>query len=50
MMKTIAVLLLVLGASTAVYATPAPEINPASGMNALAFVAAGLMILRGRRK
>ena len=49
-MKTVAALLLVLGASTVSYAIEVPEINPVSGMNALAFVAAGLAILRGRRR
>jgi len=51
MNKLIAVALLLLGGSAVAMAAPlAPEIDPASGANALALIAGGLMILRSRRK
>ncbi len=49
MVKPIAVILLVIG-SVAVAAGAVPEVDPASGGNALALIAAGLMILRARRR
>jgi len=50
MHKLIAVALLVIGFSVALSALPAaPEIDPASGANALALIAGGLVILRSRR-
>jgi len=51
MHKLIAVALLVIGFSVALPAPPeVPEINPASGANALALIAGGLVVLRSRRK
>ena len=52
MKKLIAVVLLVVGLAIALPAPPlsTPEISPASGMNAVALIAGGLMILRSRRK
>ncbi|HXM45537.1 MAG TPA: hypothetical protein VN924_30150 [Bryobacteraceae bacterium] len=50
MQKLIAVVLLIVGSSAAVMAVPAPEIDPASGANALALIAGGLVILRSCRK
>jgi len=43
--------LLMMGAAGAVFAgITAPEIDPASGAAALALLAGGLVVLRGRRK
>jgi hypothetical protein len=51
MYRLIALALLLVGCSIALSAAPsAPEIDPASGANALALIAGGLMILRARRK
>jgi hypothetical protein len=51
MSKLLAVALLILGFSTALPALPqAPEIDPASGANALALIAGGLVILSSSRK
>jgi hypothetical protein len=51
MHKLIAVALFVVGFSAVAMAAPtAPEIDPASGANALALIAGGLLILRSRRK
>lgn len=51
MLKPIALVLLVIGFSVALPAPePVPEIDPASGANALALIAGGLVILRSRRK
>jgi hypothetical protein len=51
MLKLIALVLLVIGFSTALPAPPpVPEIDPASGANALALIAGVLVLLRARRK
>jgi hypothetical protein len=51
MQKLIAVALLVAGFSAVAMAAPGvPEIDPASGANAVALIAGGLLILRSRRK
>jgi hypothetical protein len=51
MQKLIAVVLLVVGSSAAAMAVPsAPEIDPASGANALALIAGGLVVLRSCRR
>jgi hypothetical protein len=51
MHKLIAVVLLLVGASVVAMAVPStPEIDPASGANALALIAGALVILRSRRK
>lgn len=42
--------LLCLGVSSACFGAPVPEIDPASGLNAIALLAGALMIIRGRRK
>lgn len=49
-MKIIAVMLLVIGTVATLSASPAPEINANSGINALALLSGGLLILRSRRK
>jgi len=50
MLKLIAVALLLIGCSAALPAgSEAPEIDPASGANALALIAGGLVVLRSRR-
>jgi hypothetical protein len=45
-----ALILLGIGASAILAANPAPEIDPASGLNAVALVAGALLIIRGRKK
>jgi hypothetical protein len=51
MRKLVAVALLVVGFSVMAMALPStPEIDPASGANAVALIAGGLLILRSRRK
>jgi hypothetical protein len=49
MQKLIAVLLLIVGSSAVAMANVAPEIDPASGANALALIAGALVVLRSRR-
>jgi len=49
-MKTAGLALLAIGVSGACLATVVPEIDAASGANAVALVAGALMILRSRRK
>jgi hypothetical protein len=51
MLKLIALALLMVGCSAVAMAGPSvPEIDPASGANALALIAGVLVILRSRRK
>ncbi len=51
MSKLVAVALFVVGFSVALSALPSsPEVDPASGANALALIAGGLVILRSRIK
>ena len=53
MRKFIAVMLLILGTSTVSMAqgpTPFPEIDPATGMAAMALLAGAALVIRGRRK
>ena len=52
MEKLVAFVLLVVGLAVALPAPPpaTPEISPASGINAVALIAGGLMIIRSRRK
>jgi hypothetical protein len=46
-----ALILIGIGATAVLSANPgAPEIDPASGLNALAMVAGALLIIRGRKK
>jgi hypothetical protein len=44
------VALLVVGAPTSVWATPVPEIDPSSGMSALALIAGAVVVIRGMRR
>ena len=49
--KTLGMLLLVIGMSGAAMAAPAvPEIDPSSGVSALALFSGALLIIRGSRK
>jgi hypothetical protein len=41
---------MLLGTGTAFAAMTVPEIDPGSGINALALLAAGVVVFRGRRK
>ena len=53
MKRIVAVALLSMGASallSAAVTLPAPEIDPTSGMNALAMLAGVVMIVRSKRK
>ena len=50
MHKLIAALLFGIGLSAVAMATPVPEIDPTSGVNALALIAGTLMIIRGSRQ
>ena len=49
-MKIIAVMLLVVGTVATLSATSVPEINANSGINAMALLSGGLLILRSRWK
>jgi hypothetical protein len=50
MTKTLAIFLLMVGASVCLCAAPAtPEIDPATGGSALALVAGALLVIRGRK-
>ena len=42
--------LLVIGAPAALWATPVPEIDPSSGMSALALIAGAVVLIRGMRR
>lgn len=42
--------LLLIGASGLLLATPVPEIDPGSGSMALALLAGALLVVRGRKK
>ena len=48
--KVAGVALLGIGVSSACLAAAVPEIDPASGANALAMLAGALLIVRGRRR
>jgi hypothetical protein len=50
MRKTLGMLLLIVGASACCWASPVPEIDPASGGSAIALVAGALLVIRSRRK
>jgi hypothetical protein len=50
LMKVVGVALLGIGVAGSCLAVPVPEIDAATGANALALVAGALMILRSRRK
>jgi hypothetical protein len=41
--------LLILGSATLCWAAPIPEIDPSSGMSALALLAGALLVIRARR-
>lgn len=49
-LKLAGLMLLVVGISSMASAAPVPEIDPASGANALALLAGAMLVLRGRRK
>ena len=44
------VAVLVVGAPTAVWAVPVPEIDPSSGVSALALIAGAVVVIRGTRR
>jgi hypothetical protein len=50
MNKIVALVLLGIGAGVAAMATPAPEIDPASGASAVALLAGMVVVIRGRRR
>jgi hypothetical protein len=49
-MKIAGMVLLGIGASSVCFASAVPEIDPASGVNALALLAGALLVIRGRRR
>jgi hypothetical protein len=51
MMKIAGMVLLVIGMSGLAFAPPAvPEIDPGSGLNAVALLSGALLVIRGRRR
>lgn len=50
MTKYIGFALLLIGSAGAALATPVPEIDPGSGMSALALLSGALLVIRARRK
>lgn len=51
MQRLLGMLLVLIGVSSVASATVGiPEIDPASGASALALIAGGLLVIRGRRK
>ena len=49
-LKTITIVLLALGVTGAAMATITPEIDPGTGVNALALLGGALLVIRGRRR
>ena len=49
MLSTLSILIVGLAAAAAA-AVPAPEINPASGVNAIALLSGALLVIRSRRR
>jgi len=50
LLKIAGIALLVVGASAACFAAATPEIDAASGANALALIGGALLIIRSRRR
>ena len=50
MRKVLGMALLLIGASAVVMANSVPEIDPGSGVSALALLSGALMFIRGRKK
>jgi len=50
MNKIVGLIVLLTGVCSVAMAVPVPEIDPASGMSAIAVIAGGLLVIRGRRK
>lgn len=50
MQKTIGMMLLFIGISSVAMATPVPEIDPSSGISAIALLSGALLMLRHNRK
>ena len=42
--------LLIVGAPTSLWATPVPEIDPSSGISALALLGGAIFVIRGMRR
>jgi hypothetical protein len=49
-MKLLGGVLLLVGMGSAAFASPVPEINPASAGSALALISGAVLVMRGRRK
>jgi len=49
-MKLIGMALLVIGAAAVASASPVPEIDPSTGMNAIALLTGALLIVRSRKR
>ena len=50
MKKVVCIVLFGIGLSMSAMATPVPEIDPASGISAIALLSGALVMIRGRRK
>ena len=49
-MRILGIVLIGLGMSAAAIAAPVPEVDPSSGISAIALLSGALLIVRGRRK
>lgn len=49
-MKLIGTILIAVGMSSLAMAAPVPEIDPGSGVSALALLGGALLVIRGRRR
>lgn len=49
-MKIVGLIMLTIGAASVSMAATVPEINPGSGVSALALLSGALLVVRGRRK
>jgi hypothetical protein len=50
LMKIAGMSLLLIGASSAAFASAVPEIDPASGASAIALLSGAILMIRGRRR
>jgi hypothetical protein len=49
-MRLIGSILLLVGMGSAAFASPVPEISPASAGSAIALISGAVLVMRGRRK
>jgi hypothetical protein len=50
LMKAAGMALLIAGIGGSLWAVPVPEIDPASGINAIALLAGAVLMIRGRKR